>query len=272
MGVRTGSRRLQAMLEAAQREDKSTALKQAARAWLRQLKQIRRAAAPVRDLDVHRKLLAKMVGKPPHAPNGTPADPLCAQAEKLDVWLKNQRKHLAHGMQGQMKKRQKALPNREAAFFEAMGHMPTGKARTPRPAETVALEAFMRAVDAMPLPACGEPARFSQGYQEGALRGRIGCRGTGPTAALPKHSSASRDSIGDWHDWLCLSQEARNALGKDAPELNAFIKGEVERHFAAAMKTSQTMRGQLSGEWMSSHVKRPPASIPSGESHLASGF
>src|ERR1700732_2222799 len=55
--VRTGSRRLQAMLEAMLRENATFALDHPTRPWLRQLKQIRRAAAPVRDLDVHRKLL-----------------------------------------------------------------------------------------------------------------------------------------------------------------------------------------------------------------------
>ena len=45
--VRTGSRRLQAMLEAMLRENATFALDHPARPWLRQLKQIRRAASPV---------------------------------------------------------------------------------------------------------------------------------------------------------------------------------------------------------------------------------
>ena len=50
------------MLEAKLRETPGP-LEQPARAWLRQLKQIRRAAGAVRDLDVHRKLLQDWVGK-----------------------------------------------------------------------------------------------------------------------------------------------------------------------------------------------------------------
>ena len=73
-----------------------------------------------------------------------------------------------------------------------------------------------------------------------------------------------QDAIGDWHDWLCLAEEAKAALGQDAPELTAAFRREVERHFAAAMKTTQTMRGRLLGEWMASSqppAKRPPAAV-----------
>ena len=51
-GLRTGSRRLQATLEAMLREEAAASLQQAAKGWLRQLKQVRRAAGTVRDLDV----------------------------------------------------------------------------------------------------------------------------------------------------------------------------------------------------------------------------
>src|ERR1700744_977280 len=62
--LRTGTRRVQAMVEAILRErgeaaSVETGLDEAANKWLRQLKRIRRSAAPVRDLDVHRKLLQK---------------------------------------------------------------------------------------------------------------------------------------------------------------------------------------------------------------------
>src|SRR5271156_1584081 len=60
--LRTGSRRLQATLEAMLRENETFAVDHPARPWLRQLKQIRRAAGPERDLDVHRELLGKLGG------------------------------------------------------------------------------------------------------------------------------------------------------------------------------------------------------------------
>src|SRR5271154_5033938 len=118
-GLRTGSRRLQAMLEAMLREDAAIPLQQAAKAWLRQLKQVRRAAGAVRDLDVHRKLLEHWVGKESPLPGAAPGSPLHKQAQMLDAWLQDERKHLAHGMQKQIKKRQQGLEERQAAFLIA---------------------------------------------------------------------------------------------------------------------------------------------------------
>jgi hypothetical protein len=49
----------------------------------------------------------------------------------------------------------------------------------------------------------------------------------------------------------------------------------MERHFAAAMKTTQTMRARLSGEWMALNkppTKRPPASVRFSDRRVASGF
>ncbi len=61
--VRTGTRRVQAMLETVLRETTkpSADLQQATKAWLKDLKKIRRAAGTVRDLDVHRGLLKDLV-------------------------------------------------------------------------------------------------------------------------------------------------------------------------------------------------------------------
>ena len=62
--TRTGTRRLQATLESLVRElpegDAGQAVRDAATAAMQALKKIRRAAAPVRDLDVHRKLVSKL--------------------------------------------------------------------------------------------------------------------------------------------------------------------------------------------------------------------
>src|ERR1700679_349771 len=86
--LRTGSRRLEAMLEATLRENPGLALQEPAQAWLRQLKRIRRAAGPVRDLDVHRKLLEDWIGK----------DPANSEEEKLDAWLKRDTKGLGNNI------------------------------------------------------------------------------------------------------------------------------------------------------------------------------
>jgi CHAD domain-containing protein len=275
--VRTGSRRLQAMLEAMLRENATFAPDHPARPWLRQLKQIRRAAGPVRDLDVHRELLENLVGKA--AARDSDTNPLdkpaeTKQAEMLDDWLKSERKHLARGMQKEIRKRQHGLAERQTAVLNAIGSVPLESVRTGRSADAVALEDFVRAVDAMPLLDAENLHDFRKATKKARYVAESAAE-KGPYSSVAKALKRVQDAIGEWHDWLCLFEEAGTALGKDAPDLSAHLEREVERHFAAAMKTTETMRARLSGEWMSlskPHPKRPMASVTIRDSRLASGF
>jgi CHAD domain-containing protein len=263
--VRTGSRRLQAMLEARLRETPGPALEQPARAWLRQLKQIRRAAGVVRDLDVHRKLLEDWVGKD--------SGPLSKQSEMLDAWLKGERKRLAHGMQKKTRKRQPALAEGQAGFLAAMSHSPLSSMRGSRPADVVALEDFVRAADTMPVLDAENLHDFRKATKKARYVAESAVDGqTSNSVAIAL--KRIQDAIGDWHDWLCLREEASAALGQEAPDLTAFLEREVERHFAAAMKTTQSTRGRLLGEWMASQspAKRPPGVVRVAQRGLASAF
>jgi CHAD domain-containing protein len=269
--VRTGSRRLQAMLEAMLRENATFALDHPARPWLRQLKQIRRAAAPVRDLDVHRKLLENLVGKPAQ---DSYANPIYKQAEMLDEWLKSERKHLARGMQKQIRKRQHGLAERQTAVLNAIGSTPLEIVQTGRSADAVALEDFVRATDAMPLLDAENLHEFRKATKKARYVAESAAE-KGPYSNVAKALKRVQDAIGDWHDWQCLLEESETALGKDAPDLSAHLEREVERHFAVAMKTTQTMRARLSGEWMALSkppAKRPPAPVTIRDGRLASGF
>ena len=275
--VRTGSRRLQAMLEAMLRENESFALDHPARAWLRQLKQIRRAAGPVRDLDVHRKLLENLVGKA--APPASDTNTLhrhaeSKQAEMLDDWLKSERKHLAHGMQKQIRKRQHGLTERQAAVLNAIGSVSQESMRTGRSADAVALEDFVRAVDAMPLLDAENLHDFRKATKKARYVAESGAEKE-PYSSVAKALKRVQDAIGEWHDWQCLLEEAGIALGKHGVELSAHLEREVERHFRAAIKTTQTIRARLSGEWMALSklpAKRPVASVRLSDRGLASGF
>jgi CHAD domain-containing protein len=262
--TRTGSRRVQAMLEAIQREH--IALEQPAKAWLRQLKQARRAAGAVRDLDVHRKLLEDWTDK--EAPEATPQR---KQAEMLDNWLKGERKHLAHGMQKQLRKRQQALAKQQAAFLDAAGSESLSP-HTPCSGDAVALEAFVRAVDAMPLLDAENLHDFRKAIKKARYLAEAGLDAA--DSGVAKALKRVQDAIGEWHDWQCLCEEAKTALSEDAPELNAALDRELQRSFAAALKTTLTLRGRLSGEWMAINklpAKRPPASVPISDTRIASG-
>ena len=271
--VRTGSRRLQAMLEATLRENAGSALQQTAKAWLRPLKQIRRAAGEVRDLDVHRKLLESWASKESPIPEAASASRLHEQAQVLDTWLKGERKHLAHGMQKQVRKRQQGLEERQAAFLAALGSVPPGSSRGARSTDTLALEDFVRTVDAMPLLDAENLHEFRKATKKARYVAESGA--AEQDSSVAKALKRIQDAIGEWHDWVCLREEAEAAVGKDAPDLMAFLERQVERHFVLAMKTTQTTRARLSGEWMAiskQTVKRPPASVGIDQSSVVSGF
>jgi CHAD domain-containing protein len=278
--VRTGSRRLQAMLEATLREAGPTAhaLERPARAWLRELKQIRRAAGAVRDLDVQRKLLENWVGEHMPRRDGAPGSSETSppemqaemkQAEMLDAWLKGERKHLAQGMQKQISKRQQGLAKRQGALFTAITRVPLGRSVAPRSADAVALEEFVRASDAMPLLHAENLHDFRKATKKARYVAEVGAEGNSGVAKALKRV---QDAIGEWHDWVCLGEEAKAALGQDAPELTAAFTREIERYFAAAVKTTQSMRGRLLGEWMAakSPGKRPPGTVAPGDRRIAS--
>jgi CHAD domain-containing protein len=273
--LRTGSRRLQAMLEATLREagPAAQALERPARLWLRELKQVRRTAGPVRDLDVQRKLLETWIGKQMPTQDtapGSEASPLAEikQAEVLDAWLKNERKRLAHGMQKLIRKRQQGLAEGQGAVFTAITRAPLGRPRAVRTADAVALEEFVRAADAMPLLHGENLHDFRKATKKARY---VAEAGTGGDSIVAKALKRIQDAIGEWHDWLCLGEEAQAALGQDAPELRAAFSGEIDRHFAAAVKTTQSLRGRLLGEWMAaeSHGKRPPVAMAPGNHRIA---
>src|ERR1700722_6596768 len=272
--VRTGSRRLQAMLEATLRENAGPALQQAAKTWLRPLKQIRRAAGEVRDLDVHRKLLEGWASKDSPIPETASAIRLHEQAQVLDTWLKGERKHLARGMQKQIRKRQQGLAEQQAAFLAAIGSVPPGSSRAARSADAVALEDFVRTADAMPLLDAENLHEFRKATKKARYVAESGAEGQAESS-VAKALKRVQGAIGEWHDWVCLREEAETVVGKDAPELMAFLEHQVERHFVLAMKTTHTLRARLSGEWMAiskQPAKRPPATVGIDHRRVASGF
>jgi CHAD domain-containing protein len=91
-------------------------------------------------------------------------------------------------------------------------------------------------------------------------------------SSVAKALKRIQDAIGEWHDWLCLGEEAQAALGQDAPELTAAFQREIERHFAAALKTTQSLRGRLLGEWMAAELprKRPTGTAAPGDHRIVS--
>ena len=246
--VRTGSRRLQAMIEST---TPSGAFGKLTKARLRQLKKIRRAAGPVRDLDVQRKLLEQWT-------RGEAGHPVRDQALALDAWLKDQRNDQAKKMLEAISKPQQRLTE--------LGPLPRFEVgKSAGGADAVAMDFFARAAYAMPhldgenlhdFRKAAKKARYiaeSGGLERPLEPSRVG-----------KALKRVQDAIGEWHDWLCLQRDARKALGEDAAELSAALDAEVGRHFSSAINTTESMRGRLLGEWQA--VKRPVARATASQS------
>ena len=111
------------------------------------------------------------------------------QAERLDDWLKSERKHLAHGMQKQIRKRQHGLAERQTAVLHAIGRFPWGVRGPARPPMPWPWKTFVRAADAMPLLHAENLHDFRKATKKAryvaesaAEEGTIQQRGQGPEA------------------------------------------------------------------------------------------
>jgi len=289
--VRTGTRRLQAMIEAILRErGDDNSLQQAAAEWLGALKKMRRAAAPVRDLDVHRKLLNKLVkygsknegagevapasgdaatvGSAPdlvEAPaTALPTNPVAEQAERLDTWLHHSRQHHAAALKKKAAKLLSRFDDEANALASALKEGPRTRHR-PRSAAIVALESFARLVHEMQQL----DANNLHDFRKGAKKARYIAESAAEDAhalAVGKALKRLQDDIGDWHDWLVLADEARAALENEGEDLIALLEAERDRHYVLSMKTVNRLRGRLMGEWlaMSQPRRRPPATALPG--------
>lgn len=291
--TRTGTRRLQATLEELVRtmpdDDHGQSVCAAATTVMRQLKKVRRAAAPVRDLDVHRKLLDKLTkhalglktkkeqrtdspdGVQPAFPNqpdladqpdllerpeaGLRTTGLEQQSDNLDAWLKRRRRQEAGHLQTQARSLAAKLEKRLADLAGAMRAAPHRRAA--RPPGIVALDAFARLASEMQVLHAGNLHDFRKGAKKARYVAELAAQGDKHAAAIAKTLKKLQDEIGDWHDWLVLAQEAHTALGGGATDLIALIESEREKHFVAAMKTAAKLRGRLMGEWLA--TARKPA-------------
>jgi len=280
--VRTGTRRIEAMLDSILRErvapgsevdsDETSDLRRAAGKWLRLLKRIRRTAAVVRDLDVHRKLLEKqgLLKKDAAAEAGQAAlregdssserpaaYTIERQAEDLDAWLKHSRREQAQPLMKVAPKWAGRLDGELVAFEEAMVQAP--RRRNSRSAAVVALEAFARLSTQMQRLDAGNLHDFRKGAKKARYMAESG--GEDPQAgAVGKALKRLQDEIGDWHDWLVLADESQQALGERGAELTALVGARRDKHYAQALEITERMRGRLMGEFQAlSPVRRTRA-------------
>jgi CHAD domain-containing protein len=272
--IRTGTRRIEATLDATLRRhlpaahpsDGAVPIRDAALRWQRLLKKIRRAAAPVRDLDVHRKLLEKLVQRSANAkasPQAAapPPTPTEQQAEDLVAWLRHTRHEQAQPLMKIAAKWAARLDAHLAALEPALLASNARRA-TSRSAAVTALEAFARLAMQMQQLDAGNLHDFRKGAKKARYMAEAGGEDE-QAGAVGKALKRLQDEIGDWHDWLVLAEEANRALGPQAVELIALLETQRDQHYALAMKTTERMRGRLMGEWqaLSARPRRARAAI-----------
>jgi CHAD domain-containing protein len=258
-------------------EASRAALAGAIERWQRLLKKIRRAAGSVRDLDVHRKILAGLLkdldrdrlsrgrstdepggsrpenSYPDHSGNPRPSEPpqplsgLHAQADDLDAWLRHSRHEASQPLTRGARKWAARLDDRLSALAEVLAQ-PGCVPRKPLSPAATALEAFARLSHEMEQLS----AYNLHDFRKGAKKARYMAEAGGDdeyAGAIGKALKKLQDEIGDWHDWLVLAEEAHRALGDTGVELIARIEQERDERYLRAMKTSERMRGRLMGEW-----------------------
>ena len=267
--LRTGTRRVEATLETLAREAGARGLdeatEEARQRWLRQLKKVRRAAGTVRDLDVHRELLAEnFLPAADTAPDATAAQlaeattsaaagsgevtPITAQARALDSWLKDRRSTAAEALCNALDDHAARLLDAEQQFIAAIAKRRSLLRRAHRPAVRLALEDYLRLMDAMPLLDKENLHDFRKGAKKARYVAESDDKDTA-AQALAKAVKRVQDAIGEWHDWVVVSEEAHEALGKGGASLQAELEARAQHAYERAMRVTTTMGRRFVGEW-----------------------
>lgn len=275
--LRSGTRRVEATLETLAREAGTRGLgartEQARQRWLRQLKKVRQASGMVRDLDVHREILAEhylpsqdlteesavreltatdaAASKPAlkGAAKAHDEHALFRQARVLDRWLAARRTTAAEELRAALQQRDAKLAQAEQQFVTAWGARRSAAHGSRRPAALLALEDYLRLMDAMP----HLDAENLHDFRKGAKKARYVAEAGEEDAAanaIAKAIKRVQDAIGDWHDWEVLAQESHEALKHDGAALEAELSHRVEHYYQRAMRTAATQGRRLVGEWL----------------------
>jgi CHAD domain-containing protein len=274
--LRTGTRRVEATLETLAREAGARGLgkplEDARQGWLRQLKKVRRAAGTVRDLDVHRELLAdNFLPEVDTAPDKVAAalaestaaastgsveiTPLMEQARSLDAWLKAHRSAAAETLCATLDDHAGALLDAERQFIDEIAKRRSILHRAHRPPARLALEDYLRLMDAMPLL----DKENLHDFRKGAKKARYVAESDDDDPAAKTTAKAIKrvqDAIGDWHDWVVVAEEAHEALGKDGTLLQADLEARAQRAYESALRTTSTMGRRFIGEWQALQPRR----------------
>lgn len=273
--LRTGTRRcgalLQSLLDQPSRARIFISRRKDAEKLLRQWKKLRRAAGAVRDMDVHRELVARMLKTLDAQENPGPqkqqyVDALKRELERLDTWLKGERH--AHSQQLQ-KEAAKRLDRCRQLTAKVLGDFPqsaSAQKKNGKPARgqapryirgpaLLALDDFYKISETRPMLDRENLHDFRKETKEARYVAEAGGEES-RAKAVAKALKRIQDEIGGWHDLDALTLEARQALGNQSAELRDKLHQEAERKLQSAIASTEKMRRILLGERLALQPRR----------------
>jgi CHAD domain-containing protein len=181
--------------------------------------------------------------------------PLIAQARALDSWLKDRRSAAADALCSTLDDHASRLLHAEQQFTAAMARRRSTSRRAHRPAARLALEDYLRLMDAMPLL----DRENLHDFRKGAKKARYVAESDDhdPAAeAMAKAVKRVQDAIGEWHDWEVVAEEAEEALGGDGAVLHAELQSRAQRAYERALRVTTTASRRFIGEWRALQPRR----------------
>jgi CHAD domain-containing protein len=233
--LRTTTRRLEALLRAVQQDHpRSASLQRIIKEALPPLKNLRRAAGPVRDMDVQRGLVATIAERQGHTETEAERLKLKAECGDLDHRLRRRRKRLAKELASTAKEFELTL---EAALEPAVGTL-----------QKLGGTPLLEAAKGLAEQSSTQLKEITRGslhrYRKQAKAARyLGEMEKTSVSAkrLAKRLKSVLDSIGRWHDWMLLVQEAKAAVGKGS-RLTTAIKAERNRTWVLAARSVRRLQ------------------------------
>jgi CHAD domain-containing protein len=232
--VRTGSRRLEALLRKMQEDHRGAAgLHREAEKALKQLDRIRRLAGSVRDLDVQRKLAEDVREEMSSRKSAAVREDVAAEYERLDGYLKRRRERGADALREGLTKRElkveRALERTAEEMKDLTANAPTAlvtaRRWTQRSAAKIGklnegnLHDFRKRTKA---------ARYVAELQKESLAAK----------RFARELRGVQDAIGEWHDWELLSQVTKDVVGEDSLMVGALMKRR-DASFRAALRRAR---------------------------------
>jgi CHAD domain-containing protein len=232
--VRTGSRRLEALLRKVLEDHRGAAgLHREAEKALKQLDTIRRLAGSVRDLDVQRKLAEETKDEMSARRSAAVRENVAKEYERLDGYLKRRRERGADALREGLTKRElkveRALERTAEEMKELAANAPSALVTARRWTQRSAAKmGELHAGNLHDFRKRTKAARYVAELQKESLAAK----------RFARELRGVQDAIGEWHDWELLSQVVKDVVGEDSLMVGALMKKRDSSFRAALRKAS----------------------------------